>query len=129
MNNAYLFLLIALGALLLVASPANAHEENESDHHNEDHMAGWTTWPSLGMGMLLYWVLAIPVGLLILTDADERGMNGAGWFLLVMIPLFGLVAVMAFLLARRERPRVYKHDPWAEGDRLMDDLRQQSGMR
>ena len=135
MKKALTLSFVILGTLLLLAGSAVADEEDEFDHMDsgnmdmDDFMLLWGPWPFFAMGFLVYWFLAMPIGLLIYTDAKERRMNGANWLLVIMIPWFGLLAVFAYLVARRGRPRVDIHDPWAEGDRYMESMRSNSESR
>ena len=136
MKKGLTLIFAVIGAILLVAGQAVADEEDGFDHMDgEDHMdlddfgLLWGPWPLFGMGFMVYWFLAMPIGLLVYTDAKERRMNGANWLLVIMIPWFGLLAVFPYLVARRGRPRVDIHDPWAEGDRYVESMRSNSESR
>ena len=132
MIKALSLFLAVLGVLLILAGQAVALEEDEFDHMGDDDhmdmdeddlMLLWGPWPYFGMGFMVYWFFAIPIGLLVYTDAKERRMNGRSWLLVIMIPWVGLFAIFAYLMARHDRPRVDIHDPWAEGDRYMESMR------
>ena len=116
---------------LALADGGDGFDHMGGDDHMEmdDLMLLWGPWPYFGMGFLVYWFLAIPIGLLVYTDANERRMNGALWLLVIMIPWIGLLAVFAYLMARHDRQRVDIHDPWAEGDRYMESMRSSGELR
>ena len=124
MRPSILVLALAVATALLLAGPVSAHEGDGTDHtHEEGLYPGWGTLPLIGLAMFVYWALAIPMALLIYTDAKERRLNGAKWAYLIAIPFVGLFAIPAYMWAQRGHPRTDIHDPWAEGDRIAESRR------
>ena len=114
-----LILTLAVAMALLLAGPVSAHEGDDTEHTQEEGLyPGWGTLPLMGLAMFVYWALAIPVALLIYTDANERRLKGAKWAYIILIPFAGLFAIPAYMWARRGHPRTDVYDPWAEGDRI-----------
>jgi putative membrane protein len=62
-------------------------------------------WPFFFMGYfgLLIWALFIIIGVLVYQDAEKHGMNGVLWFILVIIPWIGIIALILYLVIREER--------------------------
>jgi len=82
---------------------------------------GWPAFPFFGWGMMLLWLLVfLVVGILVYRDANRRGMNGLLWFVLVILPMVGLVFLILYLVIR-EPGGV---QPVGAGDTAMDRLRQ-----
>lgn len=82
---------------------------------------GWLAFPFFGWGMMLLWLLVfLVVGILVYRDANRRGMNGLLWFVLVILPMVGLIFLILYLVLR-EPGGV---QPVPVGDTAMDVLRQ-----
>lgn len=76
---------------------------------------GWPAFPFSGWGMMLIWVIVfLVIAILVYRDANRRGMNGLLWFILVILPMIGLVFLILYLVIR---------EPGA-GDTAMALLRQ-----
>jgi putative membrane protein len=60
---------------------------------------GWG-WPFMGFWMIGLWVVLAVVGILVYFDAEKRGMNGLLWLVLILIPMFGFVALIIYLVIR-----------------------------
>lgn len=56
-----------------------------------------------GFGMIFWWVLWIIVAYLVYQDAEKRGMNGLLWFILVLIPMLGIVFLLVYLAVRESK--------------------------
>ena len=56
-----------------------------------------------GFGMIFWWVLWVIVAYLVYQDAEKRGMNGLLWFILVLIPMLGIVFLLVYLAVRESR--------------------------
>jgi hypothetical protein len=130
MKNALTLIIAIIGALLIVANQAVADDVDGYDHMNgDDHMDVddlallFGPWPLFGMGFMVYWFLAIPIGLLVFSDAKERRMKGGIWLFFILIPWIGLLAVIPYLMVSHGRPRIDIHDPWTKGDRYMERMR------
>ena len=117
MRHARLTIYLILATILLLAGSVAADHEDVTDEE-QGVFHGWGTGPMIIVAIFVYWALAIPIGLLVLTDANERRLDGNRWFMWTMVPFVGLAAVPLYVRARRGHPRVDVFDPWAEGDRL-----------
>lgn len=56
-----------------------------------------------GFGMIFWWVLWVIVAYLVYQDAEKRGMNGLLWFILVLIPMLGIVFLLVYLAVRESK--------------------------
>jgi hypothetical protein len=118
-----LTIILALAAVtaLLVAGPVAAHDVDGNEHsHEEGLYHGWSTLPLVGLTVFVYWGLAIPIALLIYTDANERRLKGTKWAYLLLVPFLGLFALLAYPRAIKGHPRTDIHDPWADGDLISE---------
>jgi putative membrane protein len=71
--------------------------------------------------MTFLWLLvSLIIALLVYQDANRRGMNGLLWFVLVILPIVGLVFLILYLVLR-ERTGM---QPIPAGDHAMDLLRE-----
>ena len=88
------------------------------------HMTGW---PFFFMGFygILIWLVFIVIGILVYQDAEKHDMNGALWFILVIIPWIGFVALILYLVIREERaskskktvdPKIILKNRYARGE-------------
>ena len=58
-------------------------------------------YPFYGWGMMLSWfVIFIIIGYFVYKDANSRGMNGLLWFILVIIPMIGIISLIIYLIIR-----------------------------
>ena len=110
--------LILATIVLLAGSVAADHEDVTEVDQGVFH--GWGTGPMIIVTIFVYWALALPIGLMVYTDANERRMDAKRWLMGTMVPLVGLGAVPLYVRARRGHPRVDVFDPWEEGDQLME---------
>ncbi|MBE8539627.1 SHOCT domain-containing protein [Geoglobus acetivorans] len=58
-----------------------------------------------GFGMLFWWILWVVIAYLVYQDAEKRGMNGLLWFILVLIPMVGIIALIIYLIVRETQPQ------------------------
>lgn len=76
-----------------------------------DMMGDWGAWsgwnhmgwffPFFGFwGFLFIWAVFLVIGYLVYQDAEKRGMNGALWFILVIIPWVGFFSLLLYLIIR-----------------------------
>jgi len=70
-----------------------------------DEMMDWGGWgwPFMGLGMLIVWVILAGIGILVYLDAKKRGMNGLLWLVLLLIPMFSIVALIIYLVLRESK--------------------------
>jgi len=124
MRTPMIVLALVLATTLLLAAPVFAHQGDGTEHSHEDGLyTGFGTLSLIVMAIFVYWALAIPIALLVYTDAKERRLDGVKWASLLLIPFAGLFALPAYHMERRGHPRVDIFDPWAEGDRIADSRR------
>ncbi|MDO8873412.1 MAG: SHOCT domain-containing protein [Methanoregula sp.] len=58
-------------------------------------------FPFFGLGMMLFWlVVFIAIAFLVYKDANSRGMNGLLWFILVILPMIGILFLIMYLIIR-----------------------------
>ncbi len=58
-------------------------------------------FPFFGWGMILIWfIIFIAIGYLVYKDANSRGMNGLLWFILVIIPMIGIISLILYVIIR-----------------------------
>ncbi len=61
---------------------------------------GWG-FPFFGWGMMLIWiVLFLIIGYFVYLDANKRGMNGILWWILIIIPMIGILALILYIIIR-----------------------------
>ncbi len=63
------------------------------------HMA-WPWGFFMGFWGILFWAILLIIGILVYQDAEKRGMNGALWFILVIIPWIGIISLLIYLVIR-----------------------------
>jgi putative membrane protein len=62
---------------------------------------GWG-FPFFGMwGMMLIWfIVFLVIGYFVYQDANKRGMNGLLWWVLIIIPMIGILALLLYVILR-----------------------------
>jgi putative membrane protein len=77
-------------------------------HH---HMETWFGFPFFGWGMMfLWWALLLVIGWFVYRDAEQRGMNGLLWFILIILPFVGIVFLILYVLIRETSGRISPSD-------------------
>lgn len=61
---------------------------------------GWSGWPFMGFWLIGLWIVLVVIAFLVYQDAQKRGMNGLLWLILILIPMFGFVALVIYLVVR-----------------------------
>jgi putative membrane protein len=75
-------------------------------------------FPFFGMAMIIFWlVVFIAIAYLVYKDANSRGMNGLLWFILVIIPMIGILFLIIYLIIRESSAQGV-----AEGQRTPMDI-------
>jgi hypothetical protein len=111
-----ILVLVTIASMTTVAGSSLAHEGDEPhDDHYDGHMGGWDEFPLLGMGIIGYMIMALPIALLVHIDARERGANVSIWPFLVLVPWVGLLAALAYVVVRTMGPRTGPLDPEVDG--------------
>ena len=58
-------------------------------------------FPFLGWGMMFIWlVFSLIIAYLVYRDANDKGMNGLLWGVLVLIPMAGIVFLIIYIIIR-----------------------------
>jgi putative membrane protein len=58
-------------------------------------------FPVLRLVIMLAWiVLFLVIGYFVYLDANKRGMNGIQWWILVIIPMIGIIALILYIILR-----------------------------
>lgn len=61
---------------------------------------GWG-FPFFGWGMMLIWfIVFLVIGYFVYQDANKRGMNGLLWWILIIIPMVGIIALIIYVILR-----------------------------
>lgn len=73
--------------------------------HMDGNMMSWFLWgfPFMGYYMLIIWAMFALVAFLVYRDAERRGMDGLLWFILIIIPWVGIIALVIYLIMREEK--------------------------
>jgi putative membrane protein len=64
------------------------------------HPFGVFGFPFFGFGMLFWWIIFLVIGYLVYQDANKRGMNGLLWFILVILPMVGIIFLLLYIVIR-----------------------------
>ncbi len=72
------------------------------------HSMGWFGFPFgfpfFNFGMLFWWIIFLAIGYLVYQDANKRGMNGLLWFILVILPMVGIIFLLLYIVIRETSP-------------------------
>ncbi|UCF08841.1 MAG: hypothetical protein JSW28_03890, partial [Thermoplasmata archaeon] len=82
-------LMIVFGVLgLLIIISGQALADDNDGHMMDGDMMGMDWWgvPFMGFGMLGFWLVMVVIAFLVYKDAEDRGMNGLLWFVLIILP-------------------------------------------
>lgn len=58
------------------------------------------SFPFIGGGTILTWLVFVVLAYLVYKDADKRGMNGLLWGLPVLVPWVGIIFLVLYLFMR-----------------------------
>lgn len=64
------------------------------------HMMDWPGFPFYGFGMYFIWVIFIAIAFVVYQDATKQGQNGLLWFILVALPMIGIIFLLIYLVIR-----------------------------
>ena len=72
------------------------------DGYSYMHPMGWfgLGFPFFGTGMVIWWIIFLAIGYLVYQDANKRGMNGLLWFILVILPMVGIIFLILYIVIR-----------------------------
>jgi putative membrane protein len=98
-----LVLLLIITTVLSISTVVSA--DGDDDHMGEGGMMGWGWFgfPFMWLWMGAIWLVFIAVAFLVYKDAEERGMNGLLWFFLVVLPWIGILFLIIYLIARKDK--------------------------
>jgi putative membrane protein len=108
-----LWIVVMASILLVLSGDAVADGDDDEGHHMMDD--NWWGFPFFGGGFMMMglWLVFLFIGALVYMDAQDRGMNGFLWFILVIIPWVGILFLIMYLITREEntqsRNRRAKH--------------------
>ena len=63
----------------------------------------WWGVPFMGFWMLGLWLVLVFIAFLVYKDAEDRGMNGLLWFILVVLPWVGIIFLIVYLIIRESK--------------------------
>jgi putative membrane protein len=66
---------------------------------------GWWGFPFMGFWMLGIWLVFIVIAFLVYRDAENKGMNGVLWFILVILPWVGILFLIIYLVVREDKSK------------------------
>jgi len=91
-----------------------------SNSHN--HMDGWSMmggwwfiWP------IIWMAVALVIGILVYRDAERRGMNGLLWFVLVILPMVGLLFLVIYIVIREEKRKTSGSETKKSAEKILDE--------
>jgi len=64
------------------------------------HMMDWPGFPFYGFGMYFIWIIFIAIAFAVYQDANKRGLNGLLWFILVALPMIGIIFFLLYIVTR-----------------------------
>lgn len=67
------------------------------------HMMDWWGIPFLGVWWIGVWVMQFIIAALVYRDAEKKEKNGLLWFVLVILPWFGLMFLIFYLIIQDEK--------------------------
>lgn len=63
-------------------------------------------FPFFGWGMMLIWlIIFLIIGYLVYRDANNQGMNGLLWWILILIPVVGIIFLILYIVLRETSSR------------------------
>jgi len=80
---------------------------------------GFPFFGFFGFGMLFWWIIFLAIGYLVYQDANKRGMNGLLWFILVILPMVGIIFLLLYIVIRET-----SKPPVQEGKTPLDLLKE-----
>ena len=64
---------------------------------------GWWGAPFMWFWMICVWLVFVVIAFLVYKDAEKRGMDGTLWFVLVILPMVGILFLIIYLIIREEK--------------------------
>ncbi len=92
---------------------------NANGNHHMDGwpmMGGWWfIWP------IIWIVIALVIGILVYRDAEKRGMNGLLWFVLVLLPMVGLLFLVIYIVIREDKRKISQRGTKKSAEKILDE--------
>lgn len=68
-------------------------------------MMDWNWWgaPFMWFWMICVWLVFVVIAFLVYKDAEKRRMDGTLWFVLVILPMVGILFLIIYLIIREEK--------------------------
>lgn len=68
-------------------------------------MMDWNWWgaPFMWFWMIGVWLVFVVIAFLVYKDAEKRRMDGTLWFVLVILPMVGILFLIIYLIIREEK--------------------------
>lgn len=111
-------LLIMLSLIVLITGVAVA---DNGDHMDGDGMMdmGWLGFSFMWFWIIGYMIVFLIIGIIVYKDAEERGMSGLLWFILVILPFIGILFLIIYLVIRQDRTE--KAIPQKSANAILDE--------
>ena len=78
------------------------------------HMMDWWGIPFLGFWWIAVWVVQFILAFLVYKDAEKQGKNSLLWFLLIILPWFGILFLIGYLIIRGEETNIEEATEYAQ---------------
>lgn len=66
-------------------------------------MTNWPGFPFYGFGSIFVWIIFVVIAIFVYQDATQRGMNGALWFILIILPFIGIIFLLLYMVIRESQ--------------------------
>lgn len=92
------------------------------NHMGENHMMDWWGISNVGYWMLGLWLVFVVIAFLVYRDAENKGMNGLLWFILVALPWIGILFLVIYVVIREEEvPQEYPDVIKKSAEAILDE--------
>ncbi len=76
---------------------------DEGHMDGDQMMGGWFGGSNMWFWIIGLWLVFLIIAFLVYKDAENRGMNGLLWFVLVILPWVGILFLIIYLIFREEK--------------------------
>ncbi len=88
----------------------------------DTHMGDWPMWGGWWFMWPIVWVAVfLVIGIFVYKDAEKRDMNGLLWFILVILPMVGILFLIIYLVFREEHVKDMKFDSSKSAEKMLDE--------
>ncbi len=77
------------------------------------HMMDWWGIPYMGFWWIAVWVVQFILAFLVYKDDEKQGKNSLLWFLLIILPWFGILFLIGYLIIRGEETNIEESTEYA----------------